>query len=272
MGAIVIRCVLIYVLLTFSIRIMGKRQIGELDVGDLVSTLLISELAAIPIDDPDIPLLNAGIPILLIISLEIIISTIKNRSSLLKKAVDGRPVYIIYKGRLLQNTLIDNRISIDELLSEMRGQGIFDISEVEYGILEQNGSLSLFKTSDTAFAHTLMLDGEIFSDSVKLIGAERIVEKALREQRQEDIMLLTVDDMGNVNMIKKDAEVQEGEKDGKCEPSRRDVMSADDEKVKTAKCNDTSNGSVWDGKKKNNGEGARARGSSAKNKLLKRRR
>lgn len=270
MGAIVIRCVLIYVLLTFSIRIMGKRQIGELDVGDLVSTLLISELAAIPIDDPDIPLLNAGIPILLIISLEIIISTIKNRSSLLKKAVDGRPVYIIYKGRLLQNTLIDNRISIDELLSEMRGQGIFDISEVEYGILEQNGSLSLFKTSDTAFAHTLMLDGEIFSDSVKLIGAEQIVEKALRGQRLEDIMLLTVDDMGNINMIKKDAESQE-EKDGKSEPARRDVMSANGEKVKAAKCNDTSKGNAWDGKKKNNGEGARARGSSAKSKLLKRR-
>ena len=109
-------------------RIMGKRQIGELDVGDLVSTLLISELAAIPIDDPDIPLLNAVIPILLLISLEIIISTIKNRSRLIKKAVEGRPVYIIYKGRILEDELIKNRISINELLGEMRGQNIFDIS------------------------------------------------------------------------------------------------------------------------------------------------
>lgn len=265
MGAIVIRCVLIYILLTFSIRIMGKRQIGELDVGDLVSTLLISELAAIPIDDPDIPLLNAGIPILLIISLEIVISTVKNRSSLLKKAVDGRPVYIIYKGRLLQDVLIDNRISIDELMSEMRGQGIFDISEVEYGILEQNGSLSLFKTSDTAFAHTLVLDGEIFSDSVKLIGAERIVKEALRGQRQEDIMLLTVDDQGNINMIKKDDGARGGEHDG--DPAQA-VQGEDTKKdVKKNNGEDTEKDM-----KKNNGECARARGSSAKSKLLKRRR
>ena len=128
MGVILARCLIIYILLTFAMRITGKRQIGELDVGDLVSTLLISELAAIPIDDPDVPLLNAAIPILIIVSLEIIISTIKNKWRPLKKAIEGRPVYIIYKGRILMEELVDNRISISELLAEMRGQGIFDIS------------------------------------------------------------------------------------------------------------------------------------------------
>ncbi len=203
MGAIVIRTVIIYILLTFSIRIMGKRQIGELDVGDLVSTLLISELAAIPIDDPDIPLLNAGIPILLIISLEIIISTVKNHSSPMKRAVDGRPVYIIYKGRLLQAALDDNRISLDELLSEMRGQGIFDIDEIEYGILEQNGSLSLFKKGDAEFAHTLILDGEVYTDAAKLIGAEELIERTLKKHDKKDIVLLTVNDSGKTNLIKR---------------------------------------------------------------------
>lgn len=203
MGAIVIRTVIIYILLTFSIRIMGKRQIGELDVGDLVSTLLISELAAIPIDDPDIPLLNAGIPILLIISLEIIISTVKNHSSPMKRAVDGRPVYIIYKGRLLQAALDDNRISLDELLSEMRGQGIFDIDEIEYGILEQNGSLSLFKKGDAEFAHTLILDGEVYTDAAKLIGAEELIERTIKKHDKKDIVLLTVNDSGKTNLIKR---------------------------------------------------------------------
>ena len=79
-ASILIRTVIIYVILAISLRLMGKRQIGELDIGDLVSTLLISELAAIPIDDPDIPLMNAVLPILFIFSLEIIMSSIKNKS------------------------------------------------------------------------------------------------------------------------------------------------------------------------------------------------
>ena len=204
MVAIVIRCLIMYILLTFSMRIMGKRQIGELDVGDLVSTLLISELAAIPIDDPDIPLLNAVIPILLLISLEIIISTIKNRSRLIKKAVEGRPVYIIYKGRILEDELIKNRISINELLGEMRGQNIFDISEIKYGIIEQNGIISFFKNSDTEFAHSLIIDGELLSDTVKRLGVEGAVEKALKKEKAENILLMTINDSGKINIIRRD--------------------------------------------------------------------
>ncbi len=203
MGAIIIRTAIIYILLTFSMRIMGKREIGELDVSDLVSTLLISELAAIPIDDPDIPLLNAIIPIVFIISAEIIISTIKNRSSALKNVFDGRPVYIIYKGRLLEDSLCDNRISLDELLSAMRGQNVFDISEVEYAIIEQNGTLSIFKKSDSGFAHTLIIDGKIFEDTVERAGAKKLVEDILKKKKLEDIMLLTVDDDGKTNLIKR---------------------------------------------------------------------
>lgn len=203
MAIIALRCIIIYVLLTFAMRITGKRQIGELDVGDLVSTLLISELAAIPIDDPDVPLLNAVIPILIIVSLEIIISALKNRWRPLKKAVEGRPVYIIYKGRLLEEALVNNRISINELLAEMRGAGIFDISEVEYGIIEQNGKLSLFKKTDTAFAHTLIADGEIMTETVKRLHAEGVIKKALKDTDAEDIMLLTVDDSGAVNTIRR---------------------------------------------------------------------
>ena len=92
MAVIIIRCAIIYILLNFSIRIMGKRQIGELDVGDLVSTLIISELAAIPISDPDIPLLFSAVPILFILSAEIIISTLKNRFNGLKRAVEGTQI------------------------------------------------------------------------------------------------------------------------------------------------------------------------------------
>lgn len=207
MASIVVRTIIIYILVTFSLRIMGKRQIGELDVGDLVSTLLISELAAIPIDDPDIPLFNAIIPILLVICLEIIISTIKNKSEFMKRAFDGDPVYIIYNGRLLQNVLIDNRISVNELLSELRAQGISDISEVRYAIIEPNGTLSVNKKTDGNFAHTVVIDGEVIDGAVTSLGYNgRWLEKQLSnsELNLSDVFLMTVSDSGEINIIPKE--------------------------------------------------------------------
>ena len=202
MAVIIIRCAIIYILLNFSIRIMGKRQIGELDVGDLVSTLIISELAAIPISDPDIPLLFSAVPILFILSVEIIVSALKNRFNGLKRAVEGSPAYIIYKGRLLQDSLTDNRISINELIGAMRGQGIFDISEVYYGIIEQNGTLSFYK-NEGDFAHNLIVDGVLYRDAIRHTGMDGKVEKMLKKERAEDIMLMTVSDSGNVNIIRR---------------------------------------------------------------------
>ena len=206
MASIVIRTVIIYLVLSFSLRIMGKRQLGELDVGELVSTLLISELASIPIDDPDIPLLNAVIPILLIFSGEVILSTVKNRSEKLKNRIEGQPVYIIYKGRLLQDQLKENRISVNELLSEMRSQGVGDISEVKYAILEQNGDLSLIKQNEE-LAHPVIIDGEVIFPTLKSLGYnERWLEGKIKPfgLSVEEIFLMSVDDEGKIGVIRKD--------------------------------------------------------------------
>ena len=207
MVSIVIRTVLIYCLLSFSLRVMGKRQIGELDVGELVSTLLISELAAIPIDDPDIPLLNAIIPMLFILSTEIILSTLKNKSEKMKRVIDGEPTYLIYKGRLLQKELIENRISLNELLSEMRSQGIADIKDIYYGILEHNGTLSLLKRSDEPLAHAIIVDGRTLNKKLTILGFnDKWLDKKLKENNVavSDIFLMTVTDEGKINIIKKD--------------------------------------------------------------------
>ena len=207
MVSIVIRTLIIYVLLTLSLRIMGKRQLGELNVGELVSTLLISEIAAIPIADPDIPLLNAIIPLFFILSLEIILSTIKNKSEKLKNSFEGKPSYIIYKGRLLQKELCENRISINELLSELRCQGVGDISEVEYAIIEQNGSLSVFKKNANDMTHPLIIDGKTIDD---VLTTERKSQAWLLQKLnennidQEEVFLLTISDDEKINIIKKD--------------------------------------------------------------------
>lgn len=211
MTSIVVRTVIVYSILSFSLRIMGKRQLGELDVGELVSTLLISEIASLPIDNPDIPLLNAVIPIFLILSIEIILSTIKNKSEKGKKLIEGKPQYIIYKGRLLQNVLSDNRISINELLSEMRTQGVGDIEEVFYAALEQNGSLSIIKKGDTPLSHAVIIDGNVLEESLKAHGYNKNwIENQLKRNNAKinDIFLMTVNDHGKTTIILKDKKKQ----------------------------------------------------------------
>lgn len=207
MASIFARTIIIYILLSFSMKIMGKRQIGELDVSDLISTLLISELAAIPIDDPDIPLFNAIIPILFIATLEIIIPYLKNKYTKIKKYVEGQPEFVIFKGELIQKALKENRISINELLCELRIQGIGDIRDVNYCYLEQNGKLSVLKKQNTTglVAHPLIIDGELNETEMRLLKMTRNeVLSACNQTTVEEVFLLTVDDFGNTNIIIKE--------------------------------------------------------------------
>ena len=207
MTSIVARTLIIYIFLSFMLRIMGKRQLGELEVSELVSTLLVSEIASLPIDNPDIPLLNAIIPIALIVSIEVILSTIKNKSERLKKTIEGEPEYIIYKGRLLQNALRDNRMSVNELLSQLRAQGVGSIDEVYYAAVEKSGSLSVLKRGDSDLAHTIIIDGSIIEENLNSLGYNEIwLEKRLKERsaKREEIFLMTVTDDGQIGIIMKD--------------------------------------------------------------------
>ena len=207
MAAIFIRTLFIYLFLSISIKIMGKRQIGELEVEELVSTLVISEVAALPIADPDIPLMNAIIPVLFIVCLEIIISYVKNKSALLKKYVEGEPIYLVHRGKLLQSVLKENRLSINELLCEMRIQGVSSIEEIEYAVLEQNGSISIFKKDDTPLSHSVIVDGEVDLKMLTELGHD---EGWLKEQlskrsiETDEVFLMTVDDNNGIYIIRKE--------------------------------------------------------------------
>ena len=190
-------------------KIMGKREIGELDVSELVSTLLISEIAAIPIDDPDLPLMNAIIPIIFILSLEILFSYGKTKFRLLKKVMEGKPVYLIYKGRIDQRALRENRITINELISEVRIQGVGDIGEVRYAILEQSGKISIQKQGDGCMGHTLIIDGEFNGDELSAAGLTKknvLGELQRRNTKIEDVFLMTVNDGKYISIIEKDKE------------------------------------------------------------------
>ena len=209
MVSIVMRTLIVYVLLAFSLRIMGKRQLGELDVSELVSTLLVSEIASIPIDDPDIPLMNAIIPILFILSVEVIISTLKNKSERLKRTIEGKPEYIIYKGRLLQGSLKKNRISVNELLSELRAQGVGDMTDVYYAALEQNGALSVIKQDDGPLAHAVVIDGNVLIENLRSLGLnEEWLTKQLKSNKvkKDEVFLMTVTDEKQINIIRKEVD------------------------------------------------------------------
>ena len=208
MASILIRTVIIYCLLMLTLRLMGRREIGQLDASDLVSTLLISELAAIPIDDPDIPLLNAVLPILFILCLEVILSTVKNKSAKLGRAIDGNACYIIYKGRLIQDSLVENRLSINEILSEMRQQGISDIADVYYAILEPGGKLSLLESYEgKRLAHPIIIDGKMNRDALREhCIKEDVVYRELETRGlvKDQVFLMTVNEIGEFKVIVKE--------------------------------------------------------------------
>lgn len=219
MISVLIRTVVSYVFLVVTLKIMGKRQVGELQVTELVSALILSEIAAMPIDDPDIPLLVIIIPLGVIMSLEIINTFIITKCNFLKRVLDGRPNILIKKGELLISELERTRISLDELLSELRLSGVSDISEVEYAVLEQNGQISIIpkplfaplKQSDLqieqqskGIAHALVIDGKVNKKNLQLAGKDGgwlDGEICRRGAVLRNVFLLTVNDCGEVNII-----------------------------------------------------------------------
>lgn len=222
MITIFIRTLIIYAVLIGVMRIMGKRQIGELEVSDLVTTLLLSEIATAPIENHDIPIIHAVIPIAILISVEVIISMLMTKSEKIKNLFEGQPSVLIRNGLLLQDELKKNRIALDELLSELRQKDIADISDVEYAILEHNGKLSTIckspaqtptkedlniQTPGAGIAHPIVIDGKINETELKSIGKD-LSWVAAREKEYgcelKKIFLLTVDDAGKINFIKKE--------------------------------------------------------------------
>ncbi|MDO4749174.1 MAG: DUF421 domain-containing protein [Eubacteriales bacterium] len=140
-----IRTILLYAFIILAVRIMGKRQISDMQTSELVITLVISDIAAIPMQNVEQPLLSGLLPILVLVSLEIIVSVIMLKSSKFRKVVCGNPVVIIKDGKILENQIKKLRISYEDLYSLLRQQEVFDVTDIRYGIVETNGSISLLK-------------------------------------------------------------------------------------------------------------------------------
>lgn len=203
-------------------RLMGKRQIGELELSDLVTTLLISELASLPITDNFIPLSHALIPIITLVTFEVLSSFMVVHFPTLKNFISSRPSILINKGKPDRRAMLSARISADELISELRQKGVTDLSEVEYAILEQNGKITVvqkapfkpptaaqlnIKTKETGISHIVVCEGKINKNSLKSLSLSKgDVEKELKKQNLalRDVYIMMIDDAKNVQIIKKE--------------------------------------------------------------------
>jgi uncharacterized membrane protein YcaP (DUF421 family) len=217
-----VRTIELYLMLFFSVRLLGKRQVGQMEPSEFVVTILIANLASIPMEEEGIPLHAGLVPILTVLGAELSFSWLTLRSVFLRKFLCGKPVILIENGRLVQENLRKTRISLDELSSQLRLKDVLDIKEVQYAILETNGVLSVFpysaQTPATAedagisvkeryLPVTIIADGNLSRENLKRAGKEENwVRKVLQNHGAQvaSTMLLTVDAGGEITFIPKE--------------------------------------------------------------------
>ena len=222
MLTIFIRTVIIYVLLVITMRLMGKRQLGELELSELVITFLLSEIASLPITNSEIPIMYAIIPILTLMSLEIITSILMINCPPVKKILSSRPAVIISKGVISRSEMKNARISLDELISQIRQNGIYNLEDVDYAIIEENGKMSIVPKSssrppdiktlgladfDSGVMHILISDGKTNSYNLNMLGKDLNWLKSKLEKhgiKISEVFCMTVNDAGKIFIQKKD--------------------------------------------------------------------
>lgn len=221
-----IRTMILYLLIIVGIRLMGKRQIGELEPSELVLSLIIADLAAVPMQDFRIPLLMGILPIVTLLCLSTILSVLTVKSIRFRALLCSRPSIVIQDGKLLSQEMKKNRFTIDELMEELRGAGVTDLSTVKYAVLETTGHISVLpyakdqpvtlkdlgkSAKDPGLPLILISDGRLLSHNLK--AANRTPDWVRRQLSQRGIsdihsvFLMTVDETGKIYLAPKEATV-----------------------------------------------------------------
>lgn len=219
------RTAVLYLLLIVGLRLTGKRQIGELEPIELVLTMLLSDLASVPMQDFGIPLVNGVIPIVTLLAMSMLLSCVSLRNVRFRTLICGKPAIIIRNGKLQQDAMRHNRLTLDELFEELRTQGVTDISDVKYAVLETGGQLSvLLRTAaqpatpkqmrldceDDVFLPTVIInDGRLLRGNLRQTGHDEAWLQAQLSENGVDapsqIFLLSIDERGEIICIVKDS-------------------------------------------------------------------
>ncbi len=214
-----LRTGLMYSLLLLTVRLLGKRQLGEMEPSEFVVSMLLANLATIPMEEPDVPILHSILPIVLIFLAETIIAYISLRSVRVRKLFCGKPVILIENGRISPENLRKTKVNLDELTMHLREKNIFDLSTVKFAILETNGQLSTLlygkdlppsaedlgtQVKESQLPITLISDGHIMEENLSLSGKDLLwleIELKKRNCSLENTFLLTLDGSGKVYFV-----------------------------------------------------------------------
>lgn len=219
-----IRTAILYGLLFFAIRLMGKRQVAEMEPAEFVVTMLLANLASVPMQDSGLPLLSGVVPILTVLSLELMLAVLSLKLLPVRRLLNGVPVLLIRNGIIDQKALAASRVSLDELEQKLREKDIFDYTTVAYAVLETDGELSVLpypahqnasredvnaELSPAMLFYHVISDGVILKENLKRAGCSM---QWLREQLSQrgvslrEVFLLAVDQVGTVRFVRRELE------------------------------------------------------------------
>ena len=217
-----LRAAFLYLVLILSVRMMGKRQIGQMEASEFVVTMLVANLASIPMQDAAIPLYSGLVPILVVLGLELTLSGLILRSVMVRRFFCGKPVILIDNGKILMENLRRTRVTLDELTGHLRQKDVLDIRSVQYAILETDGSLSVFpypenrpataqeagiRTEKQYLPITVVEDSFVSEENLRIAGKDETwIRDILRENSAtlRDTLLLTVDAGEQVVFLRKE--------------------------------------------------------------------
>lgn len=204
-------------------RLLGKRQLGELEISELIVAVLISDIASLPLQDAGLPFLNSLFPILALLCCELLISGITLRSAALRGIIFGKPSILIQNGKIDQDAMHKNRFSIDELAESLRSKDVTDISKVRYAILETDGDVNIILNSeaqaiteeslnapqtDSGMPHIIINDGQLMKDNLRLMGRDMNWLKSELKKHNirsvSQVYIMSIDDGGNIYFARKE--------------------------------------------------------------------
>ena len=218
----VIRTVILYAFVIVSIRLMGKRQIGDMQPSELVVTMVISDIASLPMQNTSQPLLSGIVPVLVLVALEVAVSVCMMKSRPFRRLVCGNPVVLIEDGQLLQKQMKRLRLTVDDLCAQLRQQNIFSLEDVQYCIMETNGALSILEKPqkrvpnakesgvvipDNKIEAVVINDGKLLENAPKLCGqSTETVQNILNKNHIDvsEVFIMTMDGSGAYHIIRKE--------------------------------------------------------------------
>lgn len=217
-----IRAIILYIVVLIVMRLMGKREIGQLQPFELAISIMIADLASVPMTELGIPITNGIIPILGLLVMHMIISVLNMKSISMRKIMSGKPSLLIYRGKIDEKVLKKERITVNELQERLRSNNVFNLADVEYAILETNGEVTVVQKPEKrnmipndlnitpeyeGISYDLVVDGKVMKENLKTLGRDNIwLEKNLKkfDAKPKEVLIATIDGKGEIFCQKKE--------------------------------------------------------------------